>query len=159
MGTSSPHTRSAAPGDEQRKRRCATLNPMDQANAYIFHSFGKLMIFFCPRRCLSLPEASLSGKTLPTSLHSFHVKTPLWRKLQRLGQLTPHKGGLWVQLANVIKQDEAETLQFKKRQELVTLARGGQTEWAAFKCWRKSRWHVYINKLQSITAGRQPKSY
>ena len=90
----------------------------------ILSQFWEINEFFCPRRCLSLPEASLSGKTLPTLLHSFHVKTPLWRNLQLLGQLTPHKGGLWVQLANKIKQDEAETLQLKKRQELATLARG-----------------------------------
>lgn len=65
---------------------------------------------------MSLPEALLSWKTLLSSPRSFPVKS-LGEKLQRLNQLTPYKGCLVVQLANNMKQDDAEILPLKEVRE------------------------------------------
>lgn len=92
----------------------------------------KINELFCPHR-----QASLSWKTLVSSPHSFPVKALAKEILHR--QLTPHKGGLRVQLANKIKQDEPEmVLSLKQASRVWHWQRGSDRVGALLRPAKKS---------------------
>lgn len=84
----------------------------------------KIKELFCPQKCL------IGWKTLVSSPHSFPAKA-LTKEILDC-QLTPHKGGLRVQLANKIKQDEPEMVLSLKQ---------------ASRVWHWQRWSDRVGAL------------